>query len=675
MSEQLKYIVEQLNKEPFKRNYNLISFDSLEALHLLQVLNDVLAEVNPQQKLDIREEGADQTALRMLNELKILKYKPTEDPSTFRQGLVSANKPVIYPILVWLFQKTPELKKRAYLGRYLVKVDIPPDILQDEQVGDTFAQYEELVETFKILHKESENLKTSGFSASDIRKDIDHMMEEKQQVSKRIERLKKRVETVPKHEQMLEVARNYRNEQEQQQTRMQQKQDQRNQLHHAEQKLQRITKQVQDLKQSTVGATAEGLVKKLEEENEVNKYLCEEKIPKEIEAMTAACRNLENVMSVPAMGQSELDEIHDKINNLNSEVNDLIEKRMMRNDPIDDKLSLFRQQAVIIAGKKETAAEALKEAKDELQQCQQELQEKREAAKNVGSEQILKGDDFKAFVNKLRGKSSTYKKKRQELAELRSEYGVLTRTEEILRQRDEAIQEQLSMLEAKKGVSGYHDTQEELEKVSAIKSELDDMKGKTLDDMSGMVMKLNASIANKKTSLAPIIKELRPLREKAKEMQTDYDDKKMTYDTMSAGLESNRSKLEQEVRVLQEECSQEESRFHYLNSMLKMIEVQQQRVADEMKAYTSSDPAERKKSYREMYGRKIQEQENLGKSLREKQKAVKASHGPSMKQMKMWQDFESLMECKKRCFLSADQHEESGQIFRSEVDGEDRLVL
>ena len=47
MSEQLKYIVEQLNKEPFKRSYNLISFDSLEPLRLLQVLNDVLAEINP----------------------------------------------------------------------------------------------------------------------------------------------------------------------------------------------------------------------------------------------------------------------------------------------------------------------------------------------------------------------------------------------------------------------------------------------------------------------------------------------------------------------------------------------------------------------------------------------------------------------------------------------------
>ena len=47
MSEQLKYIVQELNKEPFSKNYNLISFDSLEPLQLLQVLNDVLGVVDP----------------------------------------------------------------------------------------------------------------------------------------------------------------------------------------------------------------------------------------------------------------------------------------------------------------------------------------------------------------------------------------------------------------------------------------------------------------------------------------------------------------------------------------------------------------------------------------------------------------------------------------------------
>ena len=47
MSEQMKYIVQELSKEPFKKSYNLISFDSLEPLQLLQVLNDVLAVIDP----------------------------------------------------------------------------------------------------------------------------------------------------------------------------------------------------------------------------------------------------------------------------------------------------------------------------------------------------------------------------------------------------------------------------------------------------------------------------------------------------------------------------------------------------------------------------------------------------------------------------------------------------
>lgn len=47
MSEQLKFIVEQLNKDPFKKNFNLITFDSLEPMQLLQDLNDVLAEIDP----------------------------------------------------------------------------------------------------------------------------------------------------------------------------------------------------------------------------------------------------------------------------------------------------------------------------------------------------------------------------------------------------------------------------------------------------------------------------------------------------------------------------------------------------------------------------------------------------------------------------------------------------
>lgn len=47
MSDQMQFIVEKLNQEPFRKSYNLITFDSLESMQLLQLLNDVLGEIDP----------------------------------------------------------------------------------------------------------------------------------------------------------------------------------------------------------------------------------------------------------------------------------------------------------------------------------------------------------------------------------------------------------------------------------------------------------------------------------------------------------------------------------------------------------------------------------------------------------------------------------------------------
>ena len=68
------------------QNYNLITFDSLSGEQLLQSLNDVLAEIEPRHQLDIREEEAEQTAIRLLGALRTLKYKPPDQLSDiFRQ--------------------------------------------------------------------------------------------------------------------------------------------------------------------------------------------------------------------------------------------------------------------------------------------------------------------------------------------------------------------------------------------------------------------------------------------------------------------------------------------------------------------------------------------------------------------------------------------------------------
>lgn len=676
MSEQLKFIVEQLNKDPFKKNFNLITFDSLEPMQLLQNLNDVLAEIDPKQAIDIREETPEHTIKRMCALLGMLKYKPPgnlSDVSSFRQGLVTASKPVVHPILHWLLQRVPELKKRAYLARFLVKLEVPAEFLQDDLINETFQKYEELVEDFKTNHKDCELLRTSGFSTAEIRRDISAMEEEKDQLIKRVERLKRRVESVSNHQRMLEQARQLRVEKEREESLTHQKQEQKNQLFQAEQRLQRSQQQLKDLRQAAADANPESLMKRLEEEIKINSYMVSEKLPKELEGMRRTVQYLQKIAAEPAMGQADLQELEDKIKEVDSQINHLIEKRMMRNDPMDDKLTLYRQQASIIFRRKESKAEELQEAREELAAAERELRLRSSQAQSSDGGEVIRGDELKRLVVKLRSKGTIYKKKRQEIAELKAEYGVLQRTEEILKQRHETVQQKLQTVEAEKGISGYSDTQEELERVSAIKSELDEKKGRTLDGMSEMVKKLNSMIGEKRSALAPIIKELRSLRQRCQELSQEYEEKKAQYESCTAGLESNRSKLEQEVKTLREETAQDENRYHYINSMSEIIEMQIQRATEEMKAYVSSDPQERKKAIREVYMKNISEQELLGKKLREKQKMVRESHSANMEQMTMWRDLEQLMECKRQCFIRAQSQASIGQVIQE--GGEDRLVL
>uniref|UniRef100_A0A3Q3A2L0 Intraflagellar transport protein 81 homolog n=1 Tax=Kryptolebias marmoratus TaxID=37003 RepID=A0A3Q3A2L0_KRYMA len=670
MSEQLKFIVEQLNNDPFKKSFNLITFDSLEPVQLLQVLNDILAEIDPKQAIDIREEMPEQTVKRISSLLGMLKYKPPgnqSDVSSFRQGLVTGSKPVVHPILHWLLQKVPELKKRAYLARFLMKIKVPADFLQDDVINDTYHQYEELVEGFKTYHKECEHLRTSGFSTSEIRRDISAMEEEKDQLIKRVERLKKRVESVSNHQRMLEQARQLRVEKEKEESLTYQKKEQKNQLFQAEQRLLRSQQQLKDLRQAAADANPESLMKRLEEKIKINSYMVSEKLPKELEGIRRTVQYFQKVSSEPAMGQADLHDMEDKIKEVDSQINQLIEKRMMRNDPIDDKLTLYRQQASIIFRKKESKAEELQEAREELAAAERDLKQRTSQTQGSHGEEVIRGDELKRLVGKLRSKGTAYKKKRQEIAELKAEYGVLQRTEEILKQRHETVQQKLQTMEAEKGISGYSNTQEELERVSAIKSELDEKKGRTLDDMSEMVKKLNSMIAEKKSALAPIIKELRSLRQQRGELSQEYEEKKTQYESCAAGLESNRSKLEQEVKALREEVAQKENRYHYINSMSEIIEMQMERVAEEMKTYVSSDLQERKNTISAFFFLS-----GLQK-LREEQKLVRENHSANMEQMKMWRDLEQLMECKKQCFIKAQNQVSIGQIIQE--GGEDRLVL
>eukprot|EP00730_Choanoeca_flexa_P016138 TRINITY_DN7566_c0_g2_i2.p1 TRINITY_DN7566_c0_g2~~TRINITY_DN7566_c0_g2_i2.p1 ORF type:complete len:667 (+),score=208.80 TRINITY_DN7566_c0_g2_i2:64-2064(+) len=666
MADSVKAIVEALNKPPFEKNLTLIGFDAMTPVQLLQALNDVFAYIAPDHNLEVRNEDPEDTVVRFLSLLRMCKYKPTLPGAEFRAGLVAADRGVLYPIFSYLLGKLEELKKRAYLSNYLMKIDVPHDILQDDEVGKAHARYTELIDLFKETHKALDSLKSSGFSVGDIKTDIQHMEGEKTQLTKRLNRLKQKLEGVDQYEEMLEAARSLRLEHERSDELARQQEDQTEQRNLAEDRLRRTQEELRQVKATAVSGGPEGLLARLEDETKMYHFLATDKLPNAIAEKNKQLEDNKRILEGPAVTQSELNDLTRQIQEVTKEINVIQEKRLARPDGAEDQLSVFRKQAAIIAGKKNGTAEKLKDLEDELNGLQKEYESKKAEAAARGP-RVPGGEEFQAFVARLRTKSTAYKQKKAQLTALQSEQVVVQRTIDILQQRYQTVKAELEAAERASGVAGSLMAQEKLEHVSLAKSELDEEKGATLDDISQMVNKLTETIASKKELLAPLIKELRELRSEKTALQPNYDEAKAEYEGLAAKLETSKSKEEKMVRAYREEVSADESRYHYLQNMIRRVQRQLQIVRDEEARYVGKLDG---KSLRDTYQKRIQEQETMGKHLREKQKEVKEQHEPNLRQLDMWSDLAKVMKVKLKVAQQGGQEQQE-----SVMQEEDRLVL
>ena len=50
------------------------------------------------------------------------------------------DKAIIYPIMKICLEKLNEMKKRAYLANFLVKINIPGDYMSDMQINELYSQ-------------------------------------------------------------------------------------------------------------------------------------------------------------------------------------------------------------------------------------------------------------------------------------------------------------------------------------------------------------------------------------------------------------------------------------------------------------------------------------------------------------------------------------------------------
>merc|ERR1711998_638547 len=129
----------------------------------------------------------------------------------------------------------------------------------------------------------------------------------------------------------------------------------------------------------------------------------------------------------------------------------------------------------------------------------------------------------------------------------------------------------------------------------------------------------------------------------------EWSSKKKEYDKVALQLESERLHLEKECDAFQDECLQEESRYHFLNCLVQMWEVKLKRVKDEEKWQKNEGRLlPNFKCYEELYNNKLTQRQHLSEQLRRQKASIEKNEGSHMKQRAMFADLYKLLACKQQ---------------------------
>ena len=195
-----------------------------------------------------------------------------------------------------------------------------------------------------------------------------------------------------------------------------------------------------------------------------------------------------------------------------------------------------------------------------------------------------------------------------------------------------------------------------------------------------MVADTNHELKQRKNKLAPQIKRLRAVRQEYQELEQVYLEKKAVFEQMAVGLDTSRMKLEQECDAFQQDCLSQESRFHYLQSMIGIVEARYSKVEEEMEFERGNGRLLRDfRSYKDLYDHKIVQAEGMVKQLRQQQKTVVEKEGDHLEQRGMFADLRKLLACKlktKQQSEMAKYHEETGAgALEMEIGGANVMTL
>ncbi|KAH0564275.1 intraflagellar transport protein 81 homolog [Cotesia glomerata] len=642
MGEDLKQIIIDLNKF-LNKNLSLISFKALTPTDLLQLLSDVLSKITETPRINIIDENIEQSTMRILSILKILKYQTNKDFSLFRQRLSKGDQDTICGIFQWLFKNIDIAQKRAYLSRFLIKIEVPAEYLQDAETSALYERYLELVEEFKIVHKEREAGIKGNEAAAELKSDLRAMEKERQVLVDRIEKIKSKT-TSQVH--LLQIAQELRLEKDRDHELILQRMQENKAIESLQLSLQKAEQKLQTLQKTDVELTPQTLQQRLQEEVMILMAIYNEKMSKELSALKLRINALNNVVNTPYIGPDDIIKLRQQLDVLVREIQTLAESKITENG--SEKITPFRQQAAAIAGIKRTTLDKLEKNENDLAELTIKLENKRAKTKHLAEDSMPKGEDLKRYVARLKTKSGMYKRCRAELTELRAEGGILSRTDIILENKlsDSKTMDAINMMNYEYNIPDHFNE----------------------SNASDINLQLTRNLLTLKSKLSSLLNDLKPLRQKNYDVDDKYERAKRSYDSIASSTQNAISNLINEVestRKLIEENTQEMTELQKKIAKMKKI---QKNIQDEVRSYANPNG---EKSLQDKLNESIISEEKKYKLLKDKEKSLKELLKQSVSQTHQWTSLISIFKSKIENF--AENKRRDGIVLRK--DGTETLIL
>ncbi|XP_068629995.1 intraflagellar transport protein 81 homolog [Battus philenor] len=634
MTEQIKFIVKEINST-LGRNYDLIKFDSLDEKQLLQLLVDLLVNFKAGERLDVREDDSETVSMRVLEMLGSVKYRPPAnvEPSTFRAKLLAGDARTIHHVMHWILSNKEQVKKTAYLAKYLKIPDIPPDVVRNNAIQDLLDLYQNLIDEFKEVHKRTRLLEKEN--STEIINDIKEMAVERDIVIKRLENVQVNLIDVSNKEDLLNVSKALRLQQERIKELENQFEMQQSQLKMASDQLKRYLNIIHG--QSTSPKSVNEVIKRLQEEMQLNNYLAKEKLPQESAQLQKELNIMQNIAMEQHPTRSDLVVVQDKLSAVNSEIEQIVQSRLATAGPQDDKLAPFRQQAAIIKRNKEASAERVNELTASLKEYEAALADLQSQVKQLLGDMVLRGEELKKYVSSLRTKSTVYKRQRANLSTFKVEAGILSRTLHILNNADPTIE--MALLNHKKMKIDEDDL------IEKDKNKPLDIAKKSFHDLSQIVAQTAQKLSQVREEIHPLAEQIKPVKEEYQTIQQQYEQKKRIYEATSINITSQMEPLKNQVKQLTDKLNSKELEWKNLRQKITKAESLQADVMFEMK---NSMQSPRKPSKMEILKKKINDLEEIVKNLEEEQRAISSRQSVVEEQTRLWENTLRLLQCKIR---------------------------